>query len=66
MATRRGTVVLGRLAVRVERVPAAGERCVVVGRALGGEGRKHGAATALYTDAGELLGVGEAIWIEPR
>jgi hypothetical protein len=66
MATRRGTVVLGRLAVRVERTPGAGERCVVVGRALGGDGRKHGAVTALYTDAGELLGVGEAIWIEPR
>jgi hypothetical protein len=66
MATRRGTVVLGRLAVRVDRVPAAGERCVVVGRALASDGRKHGAATALYTDAGELLAVGEATWIEPK
>lgn len=65
-ATRRGTVVLGRLAVSVERVPGPGERCVVVGRALRSDGRKHGAATALYTDRGELLGVGEAVWIEPR
>jgi hypothetical protein len=66
MASRRGTVVLGRFAVRVDRVPGAGERCVVVGRALGGEGRKHRAATALYTDAAELLAVAEATWIEPR
>ena len=66
MATRRGTVVLGRLAVRIDRVPAAGERCVVVGRAIASDGRKHGAATALYTAAGELLAVGEATWIEPR
>lgn len=62
----RGTVVLGRLAARVLRVPAAGERCVVVGRPLGGDGRKHGAGTALYTASGELLGLAEALWIEPR
>ena len=66
MAARRGTVVLGRLAVRVERVPAAGERCIVVGRALESDGRKHGAATALYDEHGGLLGLGEATWIEPR
>ncbi len=62
----RGTVVLGRLAARVDRVPRAGERCVAVGWPLGSEGRKHGAGTALFTDAGELLGVGRALWIEPR
>src|SRR5262245_31911552 len=43
----RGTVVLGRLAARVERVPRAGERSVVVGWSLGSEGRKHHAGTAL-------------------
>lgn len=62
----RGTVVLGRLAARVVRVPQAGERCVVVGWPLGSEGRKHGAGTALFTDAGELLGIGRALWVEPR
>ena len=65
-ALGRGTVVLGRLAARVDRVPEAGERCVVVAWPLGSEGRKHGAGTALYTDAGELLGIGRALWIEPR
>jgi hypothetical protein len=47
-------------------VPEAGERCVVVAWHLGSDGRKHGAGTALYTDAGELLGIGRAMWIEPR
>jgi hypothetical protein len=58
--------VLGRLAARVERAPQAGERCVVVGWPLGSEGRKHGAGTALFADVGELLGIGRAVWVEPR
>ena len=65
-ALGRGTVVLGRLAARVERVPGLGERCVVVAWPLGSEGRKHGAGTALYTESGELLGLARALWIEPR
>ena len=62
----RGTVVLGRLAARVDRVPQAGEDCVVVARHNGSEGRKHGAVTALFTASGELLGLARAVWIEPR
>jgi hypothetical protein len=62
----RGTVVLGRLAARVDRVPEAGEECVVVGWPLGSDGRKHGAGTAVYSATGELLGLGRALWIEPR
>src|SRR3954452_2281526 len=62
----RGVVVLGRLAARVDRVPQAGERCVVVARSIGSDGRKHGAVTALFTASGELLGLARALWIEPR
>jgi len=62
----RGTVVLGRLAARVERVPRAGERCVVVGWSLGSEGRKYDAGTALFGESGHVIGTGRAIWIEPR
>jgi hypothetical protein len=65
-ALGRGTVVLGRLTARVDRVPELGERCVVVAWPLGSDGRKHGAGTALYTDSGELLGLARALWIEPR
>ena len=62
----RGTVVLGQLTACVMRVPRAGEECVVVGRGLGSDGRKHGAVTALFDASGELLGLGRAVWIEPR
>jgi hypothetical protein len=62
----RGTVVLGRLTARVDRVPGAGEQCVVVAWRLGSQGRKHAAGTALFAASGELLGLAQALWIEPR
>jgi hypothetical protein len=65
-AMGRGTVVLGQLTARVDRVPAEGEQCVVVAWSLGSEGRKHSAGTALFGDAGDLVGVARALWIEPR
>jgi hypothetical protein len=65
-ALGRGTVVLGRVTARVDRVPRAGERCVVVAWHLGSDGRKHGAGTALFAASGELLGLARALWIEPR
>ncbi len=65
-AMGRGTVVLGQLTARVDRVPGPGEECVVVGWSLGSEGRKHAAGTALFTGSGELLGLARALWIEPR
>jgi hypothetical protein len=62
----RGTVVLGRLAADIRRIPDPGERCVVVGWPLGADGRKHLAGTALYGEDGQVLGVARATWIEPR
>jgi hypothetical protein len=62
----RGTVVLGRLAADVRRVPRADERCVVVGWPLGTDERKHFAGTALFGEDGDVLGVARATWIEPR
>ena len=62
----RGTVVLGQLTARVDRVPGPGEECVVVGWHIGSEGRKHAAGTALFAASGELLGLARALWIEPR
>ena len=62
----RGTVVLARLAADVRRVPHPGERCVVIGWSLGDDGRKHEAGTALLGEDGDMLGVGRALWIEPR
>jgi hypothetical protein len=61
----RGVLVLGRLAARVEALPRAGERCVVVAWPLGDEARKAFAGTALYGEGGRVLGVAQATWIEP-
>jgi hypothetical protein len=62
----RGELVLGRLATRIDRLPAVGEQCVVVGWPLGQDGRKLYAGTALFTAGGDLLARARATWIEPR
>ena len=62
----RDVLVLGRLTAEVLRVPRHCERCVVVGWALGEDGRKRYAGTALFGDGGELLARGRAVWIAPR
>jgi hypothetical protein len=62
----RGGVVLGRMTARVERVPDAGEPCVVTSWPIGQDGRKHFAGTALFTADGELLALAKQTWIEPR
>jgi hypothetical protein len=63
--TERGTLLLGRFAARVLRVPEPGERCVVAGWQLRADGRKLDAGTALWA-GGELLGYARATWIEPK
>jgi hypothetical protein len=62
----RGETLLGRFAVRVDRVPAPGDRCVVVSWPLGEDGRKLYAGTALFSQEGEPLALARATWIEPR
>jgi hypothetical protein len=64
-AVGRGTVVLGRLAAHVERLPEPGERCVVVGWPLGEDGRKVYAGTALFGRE-EPLAWARATWIAPK
>jgi hypothetical protein len=57
-------IVLGRLAVRVERLPAAGEPHVVTGwRLAPSEGRKHFVGTALHDTDGNVLATGRATWV---
>jgi len=65
-AQGRGETLLGRMAVRIERLPEDGERCVVGGWPLGADGRKLYAGTALWSDAGELLARARQTWIQPR
>jgi hypothetical protein len=55
--------VLGRIAARVDDVPAPGAECVVVGRLLGAEGRKAYTVTALYGRSGTLHAYARSTWI---
>jgi len=65
-AEGRGDIVLGRMTARVDRVPEAGEPCVVTAWPLGEDGRKLYAATALFAEDGELLAVARQVWIQPK
>jgi hypothetical protein len=62
----RGSVVLGRMTARIERVPEVGETCIAAAWPLGQDGRKLFAGTALFGEDGELLGIARQTWIEPR
>ncbi|HET9242015.1 MAG TPA: hypothetical protein VFN99_01145 [Gaiella sp.] len=62
----RGETVLGRMTARLHRLPAEGERCVVVGWPLGEEGRKLYAGTALYGEGADLVAIARQVWILPR
>jgi hypothetical protein len=65
-AEGRGDIVLGRMTARIERMPVAGEPCVVTAWPLGEDGRKLYAATALFAEDGELLAVARQVWIQPK
>jgi hypothetical protein len=62
----RGTIVLGRMTARVDRVPAPSEPCVVASWPLGEDGRKLYAGTALFDGEGEVLALARQTWIVPR
>jgi hypothetical protein len=56
-------MVLGRITADVAARPEVGEECVVVGRRLGGEGRKTYTASTAYDRDGRVLGRAESTWI---
>jgi len=61
-----GPVVLGRLTYRIDRPIQAGGRYVVMGWALGREGRKAFCGTAVYDSEGNLCAAAKATWIQLR
>jgi hypothetical protein len=65
-AAGRGTIVLGRMTARVDRIPAPDEQCVVLAWPLGEDGRKLYAGTALLGEGGDPLALAQQVWIEPR
>ena len=59
-------MLLGRFVARVDPVIHPGSTCIVIGWAMGSEGRKHFAGTALFSPAGDCVGSARATWIEIR
>jgi len=57
---------LGRLALRIDRLPAPGAPHAIVSWALAVDGRKKHSAAALLDGDGALLAVSRATWIELR
>jgi hypothetical protein len=55
--------VLGRMAARIDAVPAAGEHCVVMGIVTGEDGRKAFTLTTLYGQDGTPMAHARATWV---
>ena len=62
---QREGVLLGRMAARVDRLPASDEPLVVLGWRIGEEGRKRYAGSALTTVEGDVLARSRSTWIVP-
>lgn len=56
-------MVLGRMALRVDTLPTAGQDHVVVGWKVGEEGRKVFTGSVLYDATGRVLAVAQQTWI---
>lgn len=55
--------VLGRIAVWIDALPRPGDTCVVMGRHIGGEGRKADTLSTVYGPNGTVLATARATWI---
>ena len=66
VATDGRPMLLGSLALRIDRAVAVGEDCLVAAWSLGGAGRKWRAATALYAADGACVARAAATWIALR
>lgn len=62
----REGVLLGRLAVRILELPRGSEEHVVFGWAIGAEGRKRFAGSALLAEDGRTLAFARSTWLVPK
>ena len=62
--TMTGPFVLGRMAVRIDRLPAIGQRHVIMSWGIARDGRKVFTASAIYGPDRELCALARATWIE--
>ena len=60
----RPLALLARLTAAIERPVTPGERLSVTGWEISREGRKHHSATVIHDEAGEVVAVARAVWIE--
>lgn len=61
-----GLALLGRMGVTIFHPPHTGDPLIVQGWAIGSDGRKHRAGTALHDSSGRLLAAAEQVWISLR
>lgn len=59
-----GSILLGELIVELSGTVHVAEPHLVIGWEFARDGRKHHTGTALFSQAGECVGVGRAIWFE--
>ncbi|MBL6600459.1 MAG: hypothetical protein ISP41_16360, partial [Alphaproteobacteria bacterium] len=57
------SMLLGRIAVRIDQRPRVGEPCILVTKLIGVEGRKITADGVLRTAEGETIAEARALWI---
>jgi hypothetical protein len=60
----RPLALLARISARIDRPVSPGERLCVTGWELSREGRKHHAATVIHNEAGEVVALSRALWVE--
>ena len=58
-----GLALLGRMGVVIHQPIPAGQPLIIQGWAIGSEGRKHRAGTALHDSSGTLLAAAEQVWV---
>jgi len=66
LRTGRQPWLLGEFAAHVDRQVHAGQRCVIVGWKIDGQGRKSIVGTALFDEEGGVCAWARGIWIQPR
>ncbi|MBX9699877.1 MAG: hypothetical protein K2X74_10580 [Acetobacteraceae bacterium] len=59
------SMLLGRMAGRLDGAVRAGEACIVIGWQIGREGRKLTAGTAIFGEDGDLRGITRSLWVLP-
>jgi hypothetical protein len=57
-----GTLLLGRFTARLLLPVSVGDRYIVIGWPIGGDGKREWAGSALFTETGDLVAYAKAIW----